>query len=448
MLTRDKTFYKLIVSIAVPIALQNLITFAVSMADSIMVGSLGEQALSAVTLANQLFFIFMILCFGIGSGANVLISQYWGKEDIGAIHKIIAIVTKISIVAALIFMVIAVVFPGQFMTVFSKDPVIIEQGTQYLRVIFISYIFFAITNIIISALRSVQTVRISLVVYGASLIVNVCLNYVLIFGNFGAPRLGVQGAAIATTIARLVEFIIALFFIVFFEKKIKFKPKSLLMTDKLLVKDFWKVGGPVIANELVWVLGSSVLSFIVALMGTETVAANSINSVVWQFVSVFIMGVGNAAAVMIGNTIGQEDYTKAKEYGNTFIIIAIILGIIGGIIMYGIRPYVLLLYNVSDLTKGIAMQIMTVGALILVFQSLGFILMMGILRGGGDTKFVLIADVLFLWGIAIPLGYIGLKVFGFSVPVVYLLLRSEELIKAVAAVIRVMKGKWIKNVTR
>ncbi len=447
MLTKDKTFYKLITSIAIPIAIQNLITFGVSMADSVMVGSLGEQSLSAVTLANQLFFIFMILCFGIGSGANVLISQYWGKKDIGAIHKIIAIVIKISIGAAVLFMIVAALFPRQFMIIFSKDPIIIEQGTEYLQVIFISYIFFAITNILISALRSVQTVRISLVVYTASLVVNVILNWSLIFGNLGAPALGVRGAAIATTIARLVELIIIIVFIVFFEKKIKFKFKCLLKTDYILLKDFVKVGGAVVANELVWVLGSSVLAFIVALMGTEAVSANSINSIVWQFVSVFIMGVGNAAAVIIGNTIGKGEYSKVNEYANTFIIIGIVLGFVGGIIMYILRPYVLMFYNVSDLTKELAMGIMAVGSLILVFQSLSFVLMMGILRGGGDTHFVLVADVIFLWFIAIPLGFIGLKVFGFSVPVVYLLLRSDEIIKSIVAVIRVSRGKWIKNVT-
>ncbi|MDF2612360.1 MAG: family efflux transporter [Clostridia bacterium] len=448
MITKDRNFYKLILSIAVPIACQNLITFAVSMADSVMVGWMGQDQLVAVSLANQLFFVFMILMFGLGSGGNIFVAQYWGKGDVGAIHKIISIMGKVSIVFSILFMGVALFIPKQFMGIFTENPVIIDLGAEYLQVIFVSYIFFAMTNIMINVLRSVETVKISVIVYTASLIVNVFLNWVLIFGNLGAPALGVKGAAIATTIARMTEFLIVLVFMIFYEKKIKFKAKSLLHTDFILLKDFTLIGGPVVLNELLWALGSSAIAFIVAKMGEEVVAANNINNVVWQFVAIFIMGVGNAGAVIIGNTIGAQEYEKAKEYANTLVILAVMLGIIGGVIMFTIRPYVLMLYKVPETTKIVTMQIIAVSSVILLFQSLAFILMIGILRGGGDTKFVLIADIIFLLFIAIPLGYLAAIVFKLSIPLVFIALRCDEIIKVIASLFRVKSGKWIRNVTR
>ena len=446
---KDKRFYSLILSIGLPIAAQNLITFGVSMADSVMIGWLGETTLSAVTLANQLFFIFMVTCFGIGSGANILISQYWGKGDKEAIHRVMSIMYKISMAAALIAMSIAVFFPRQFMSIFTHDETTIQLGVEYLRIIYISYIFFAMTNATINALRSVQTVKISVVVYSVSLAVNVCLNWILIFGNLGAPALGIRGGAIATVIARITEFVIAFLFMLFMEKKINFKAKALLKWDKVLVKDYIKVGGPVLGNELIWALGSAALAFIIAKLGNEAVAANSIYSTVYQFTSIFIMGAGNAAAVIIGNIIGEEKYDVAKSYTKKLIVIAIVLGIIGGLITLIIRPYVIMMYgNVSDLTKSIAMQIMAVGAGIFVFQSLSFILMIGILRGGGDTRFVFLADVSFLWLIAIPLGYIAGVVLKWPIVPTYLILRCDEILKVIVSWIRIKQDKWIQNVTR
>ena len=448
MITKDRNFYKLILTIAIPVACQNLITFAVSMADSVMIGRLGEVPLSAVSLANQLFFIFMLFIFGLGSGGNILIAQYWGKGDTGAIHKIISIMYKVGIVFAVLFMTIAVLFPEKFMSIFSKDWLVIELGKQYLQIIFISYIFFALTNVTINVLRSVQTVKISLVVYGVSLTVNIFLNWVLIFGNLGAPAMGVRGAAIATTIARLYEFLIAIGFMLFIEKKIQFRFKYLFKTDMTLLKDFTLVGGPVIINEVIWALGSTALAFIVAKLGTEVVAATSINNVVWQLVAIFIMGAGHAGAVIIGNTIGAGEYIRAQEYAKTLVVLAIVLGGVGGIVMFSIRPYVLMLYNISDTTKAITLQIIGVSSVMLLFQSLAFILMIGILRGGGDTKFVLITDVIFLWLVAIPLGYIAAVVFKLPIPVVYIIIKCDEIIKVIISLFRVKSGKWIRNVTR
>lgn len=451
MITRDKSFYKSILTLTLPIACQNLITFAVSLADSVMIGRIAENSekhIVGVSFANQLFFIFMILMFGLGSGANILLSQYWGKKDKESIRKIISILYRVAIVFAVLFMLIAAFLPEWFMSIFSDDPEVIRYGVDYLKIIFISYIFFAITSVTISALRSVEIVNISIVVYGTSLLINVFLNWVLIYGNLGMPALGVRGAAIATTTARIVEFLIVLVFMAFFEKKIKLKFKHLLKWDDTLFKDYALIGTPVLFNELIWVISSSVLVWIISKMGTEVATANNITNTAWQFVSVFFMGAGHASSVIIGRTIGAEQYQKTKEYAKTLIFLALILGIVGALFMIVLRPYIISMYNISDYTYNLTMQVMSVSALVIVFQSLAFMLLVGILRGGGDTKFVLLADVVFLTFGALPLGYIVAIVLKCPIPLAFLALKSDEILKVFFGLFRVKGNKWIRNVTR
>lgn len=448
MLTKDKEFYKMITSIALPIALQNLITFAVGMLDSIMIGRLGQTPLAGVTLANQFFYIFMILIFGIGSGSNILIAQYWGKGDTHAIHKIMGIMYRLGVSVALLFMLGAAFFPTTVMSIFTNEKAVIIEGTKYLQIIFISYIFCCITNVTISSLRAVQTVTISLLVYSCSLLVNGFLNWVLIFGNLGAPALGVRGAAIATVFARFTEFCIISIFMIKKEKKILFKVKSIWEKDKQMLSDFIKVGAPVVVNELLWGLGASTLIVIVGRMGEAVVAANSINSIMYQFVSIFTMGVGNAGAVIVGNTVGSGRYEKTKEYAETLVVVGIGLGIMAGCVLFFIRPYVLMLYNIPDATKQIAMQIMQVFSFVVFFQANAFVLMIGILRGGGDTKFVLVCDIIFLWMVAIPFGFVAAIVWKLPIPIVFMILKCDEALKVMIAFIRFKSGKWIKNVTR
>lgn len=404
LISKDKKFYKLILSIALPIALQNLITFAVSMIDTMMLGSLGEVQLSAASIGNNLFFILTILIFGLAGGSNILISQYWGKGDVKAIHKILSIMYRACIIITSIFIAIAIFLPEKFMKIYTSDALVIEQGASYLRIVAIGYIFYAITNCTIMMLRSVKTVKISLFVYTISLIVNGFFNYILIFGKFGAPVLGVRGAAIATVIARITEFTIVLFFMIKVEDKIRLRVKHLIKVDKLMLKDFLSNVTPVLFNEFLWSTGSTIISIIIGRLGTETVAANSISNVVFQFVTVFIFGLSNATAVIIGNTIGEGKNDKAKEYSRTIGLLSIVMGLLSALVILFIKPYVVDFYNVSNVTKDIAMRIMDVMSIIIVFQSLGVNLMMGVLRGGGDAKFVLINDIIFMWIVAIPCG--------------------------------------------
>lgn len=448
LISKDKKFYKLILSIALPIALQNLITFAVSMIDTMMLGSLGEVQLSAASIGNNLFFILTILIFGLAGGSNILISQYWGKGDVKAIHKILSIMYRACIIITSIFIAIAIFLPEKFMKIYTSDALVIEQGASYLRIVAIGYIFYAITNCTIMMLRSVKTVKISLFVYTISLIVNGFFNYILIFGKFGAPVLGVRGAAIATVIARITEFTIVLFFMIKVEDKIRLRVKHLIKVDKLMLKDFLSNVIPVLFNEFLWSTGSTIISIIIGRLGTETVAANSISNVVFQFVTVFIFGLSNATAVIIGNTIGEGKNDKAKEYSRTIGLLSIVMGLLSALVILFIKPYVVDFYNVSNVTKDIAMRIMDVMSIIIVFQSLGVNLMMGVLRGGGDAKFVLINDIIFMWIVAIPCGFIAAYVLKLPIAIIFFIVKSDEIIKSVVAVVRVLSGKWVRNVTR
>ncbi|NGU41170.1 MATE family efflux transporter [Clostridium perfringens] len=448
IITRDKRFYRLLFSIALPIAVQNLITFMVSMVDTLMVGALGEIQLSAVSIANNLFFVLTILMFGLAGGSNIMISQYWGKGNVKTIHKILAIMYRVCLLITGIFIFIALFLPKYFMGIFTTDKAVIDFGASYLRIVCIGYLFYSITNCTIMMLRSVKTVSISIIVYTASLVVNSILNWIFIFGNLGAPELGIRGAAIATVCARITEFSIVLVFMFIYERKIGLKIEHLLKLDKEILKDYVGLCTPVLCNELLWTIGASMISVIVGRMGTEVVAANSINGVAHQFVTVFIFGMSNATAVIIGNTIGEGKKEKAKEYAYSIGIFSVVMGCISGLMILLIKPFVVNFYNVSYSTKLIAMEIMTVTSGIIVFQSLASNFMMGVLRGGGDAKFVLINDLIFMWFVAIPGGFFVAFVLEPPVALVFLVIKCDEILKSLTSVYRVISGKWVNDVTK
>lgn len=448
IITRDKRFYRLLFSIALPIAVQNLITFMVSMVDTLMVGALGEIQLSAVSIANNLFFVLTILMFGLAGGSNIMISQYWGKGNVKTIHKILAIMYRVCLLITGIFIFIAVFLPKYFMGIFTTDKAVIDFGASYLRIVCIGYLFYSITNCTIMMLRSVKTVSISIIVYTASLVVNSVLNWILIFGNLGAPELGIRGAAIATVCARITEFSIVLVFMFIYERKIGLKLEHLLKLDKEILKDYVGLCTPVLCNELLWAIGASMISVIVGRMGTEVVAANSINGVAHQFVTVFIFGMSNATAVIIGNTIGEGKKEKAKEYAYSIGVFSVVMGCISGLMILLIKPFVVNFYNVSYSTKLIAMEIMTVTSGIIIFQSLASNFMMGVLRGGGDAKFVLINDLIFMWLVAIPGGFFVAFVLELPVALVFLVIKCDEILKSLTSVYRVISGKWVNDVTK
>ena len=445
---KDKNFYKLLFSITLPIAAQNFITFTVSMADSLMLGKLGETAISAANLANQFFFILMIITFGITAAAMVFASQYWGKGNIYSLKRIITIMLHIAFVISTAFGIMALTMPEFIMSWYSDDPEVIRVGAGYLRIVGWIYPVYSVTNAMVCIFRCAHEIKISIVVYLTSLIVNVFFNWVFIFGNLGSPAMGVNGAALATAIARVAEFIIMIIYLAGFERKIHYTVSDFFVPVKSYVKDFIKTGAPVILNEAIWSIGSSTLSMIIGHISTEFVSANSIANIIWQCVWVMISGMGNATAVIIGNAVGMGE---SKEYINkmaqSVIVVAGIMGVIAAGIILFLREPVIGLYEVQQSTKDLAMDLIVSYAIILVLQSMSVQYVVGIFRGGGDTKFSMLIDTAFLWIFSIPLGaYAGL-VLKLAPPVVYLVLRCDEIFKCFAGLIHMKKGRWIRDVT-
>lgn len=446
---KESNFYRKLAAIAIPLALQNVINVAVSLLDTIMLGQLGEVAMSASSLGNQIGFIYQIMNLGLTAGAGVLTSQYWGRQDAASIRKVLSMAYKISLALGVLFTVLSLAIPETLMRFFTKDEAVIVEGVVYLRWISTTYVVSGFTMTSMSILRTVGTVKISLYMYIVSFFTNLFFNYGLIFGKFGMPRMEVAGAALATGIARLVECIIIFVYMFFFDKRIQFKLRDFfLKMDKEVFKIYLRYGAPVLYNEVLWSLGSTMLSVIMGHMGALFVAANSICQVIFQCTSVLNNGVGQAAGVLAGNTIGEGKYKQARDQSLTIFVLSIGFGIITALITYAIRIPVIGFYNITEETRAIALEIMDIMCLLTVFQAIGGINMFGTLRGGGDSKFVLFFDVTSMWFFSVPLGWLAGLVFKWPVWLVYLCLRSGDLFKSVASIVRILSGKWIKDVTR
>ncbi|OOO00180.1 MAG: MATE family efflux transporter [Epulopiscium sp. Nele67-Bin004] len=448
MFILDKSFFKLLLGMAIPLTLQNLINVGVGIMDTLMLGQLGEIPLSAAALSNQLTFMFMVMNWGLAGGAGILISQYWGKQDVVAIHKVIAMMYATSVAFSLIFGMVATLMPNVFLSIFTDDVQVIAEGILYLRILGIGYIFYSITSCTLTMLRSIKNVKIATYVYLVSLFINVFFNWVFIFGNLGAPSLGVQGAAISTVIARITEFCIVIVYIIFFEKELKIGKDTFKVPEKVMRGDFIKTCTPVILNEFMWTLGTIVVTAIISRLGTDVVAANSIANVVNQFLTVFIYGLSGAASVIIGNSIGEGDYDKTKRSAATIALCVGVSGVISGIIAYNIRGFVVQFYNVEEATKQIAMMIIGINSFVIVFQTLANTINVGILRAGGDVKFVLVNDIIFMWIVAIPLGIVAAFVLNLNLIYVFIIVRLDEILKMLVGGYRLLSWKWINNVTR
>ena len=446
-LVKDKNFYKKILQIGVPISLQGLITFSVNMTDTMMLGSLGEITLSASSLANQFCLIFLIINYGLGGGSGVLTGQFWGQKDTESINKTLSILLRFSLLFAILLMLAAQIMPEKIMGVYTTEAEVIKQGSMYLKIISLSFIMQGIVATSTIVLRTIGTVNVGLIASGCSFLVNIILNYIFIFGKFGAPELGIQGAAIGTLVARIIEFIIIVSHLLKSDKKIQFKLKYLLSTDKIILKKYIKIGFPVLVSDIILVLGMNMLSVIMGRMGSEMVAGNSISNIVNQFTMIFLQGVSSASSVIIGNTIGEGNIEEAQKRGVTFLVLSLILGIVSAAIILISKNVIVDFYNVSDSTKEIAYALLNSTAFIVMFSFTSGILTKGVLRAGGDTKFLMIADVLFLWAASIPLGYIAGIVLNLPPGIVFIALKIDEIIKSLWCIKRLTGKKWIKRIS-
>ena len=443
----DKTFLLTLVTLMVPMILQNLLTLGTQMMDSIMLGQLGQNELSASSLANQPFFIFNLLIFGMASGSSVLNAQFWGKRDIRSIKIIISICLKVAFTVSILLAAVVMLFPRAVMAVYTNDQAVIELGAQYLQVIGWCYIFHGIASTLLTSIRSVGIVRVAVVDSVFALVCNTSLNYILIFGKLGFPALGVRGAAIATVITRIGEVAIVLTYLLFIDKKLKFRPRDLAAFEMGLLKNYLKNGLPVAFNEVFWSIGVSIQSMILGRRGADAVSASQMSSIVQQFATVFIFGVANAAAIIIGNDIGAGRMEEAKSRIRAFRWIAVWVGLFAaGVILVLSRP-VVGFYNVPEETKELALQMLRMLSVIVLFVSQTGIGVVGLLRGGGDPRFGVFVDLCGLWLFAVPAALLAAFVFHAPVLAVYLCSKLDEPVKLVMLTWRMRNDRWIKDVT-
>lgn len=444
----NKSFYAKTFTLVVPMAIQNLINVGVTAADTIMLGYINETAISAVSLANQILYILILIVFGVTSGASILSAQYWGKQNIKAIENVLAISLDFSIIIAAIFSFGACFYPQLLMSAYSSDPEVIRLGAMYLQYVGATYVLSTITTIYFSALRSTERVVFSTAIYAISLVINIVINALLMFGLFGMPRLGVVGAAIGTVCARIFEFVVVI--ITAFKKNspLRIKPLYMIKIDKVLLLDFIKYSAPVILNEMMWGLATSANSAVIGQLSTPASAANAIAIVIKQLAQVVSMGVASATAIILGKMIGEGERKRVEIYASKFFKLSLILALISSAGIFICRKLPAKYMNLTDEASMYLAHMLIVLMFVFIAQAVNTTMIVGIFRAGGDSKFGLIADVASMWGFSLPAGFIIGFIFKLDVRIVYTFLLSDELIKFPFCLKRYKSKTWLKDVTR
>lgn len=443
----DKDFYKTVLAIALPISLQYMITVGVNMVDTMMLGTMGEVALSASSLANQYISVYNICCMGIGMGASVIVSRFWGSKDIQSLKKAITIMLRLIVAVGILFMLPTIIMPGGVMRIYTSEVEIIAGGVDYFRWSVPSFLLMGISLCCSIVLRSVGSAKVPLVCSIISFVSNIFFNWVFIFGKLGAPRMEIAGAALGTVIARLFEFTAIMFFFFKLDQKIKFRLKDLFMKCGDLVGEYLRICIPVLVSDALMAFGNNAIAMIMGRIGAQFVSANSITMVTQQLCNVLAQGIAQAGCIVTGHTLGRGERDRAQKEAWNFLVFGTIVGIFAGILIMILSRPIISCYNITEETAGIALQLMNAVAFIVVFQASNSIICKGVLRGGGDTKFLMVADILFLWIASIPLGILSGLVWGLSPFVIYTCMKIDQIIKFGWAIIRLRSGKWIKKIS-
>lgn len=442
----DRAFYKNVAKIAIPISLQSLITIGVNMMDTIMLGKLGEVAISASSLANQFISLFQICCMGMGMGASVLTSRFWGKQDIASLKKSVTIMYRLCFVIGLGFTLATIIAPGTLMQIYTSETAVIEQGIGYFRWSIPCYwlLGFSLTTTIV--LRSIGQVKIPLVCSIIAFFINIGANWIFIFGHLGAPEMGVEGAALGTLISRIFEFTFICGYFLLVEKKVAYRIRNIFMKCGDMVKEYLRISIPVLISDALLGLGNNAVAMVIGRLGANFVSANAITTVTMQLSTVFIQGISNASAIITGHTLGQGDTERAQKQGYTFLGLGAAIGLFAGLLIAAISDLIISFYDITPETREIAEQLMLAIGFIVFFQAMNSILTKGVLRGGGDTKFLMIADILFLWAASVPLGALAGLYWHLSPFLIYTCLKIDQIIKAIWCIFRLRSRKWIKKI--
>ncbi len=442
---RDKKFIRSMLGLAVPVAFQQFISAGVNMVDVLMVGQLGETSIAALGLANQVFFLLIVFLFGITSGMAIFAAQYWGKRDIENIRNVLGISVTIASAVGILFSLAATLFPETVLGFYTKDQEVIALGSSYLRIVGLSYVFTAIVTSYFAVLRSIMLVKMTVLISVVALILKSLLGYALIFGIWIFPELGVRGAGIATAFAWGLQFLFTIFLVYYLKTPLATHPRQFFRFDRVFLSKILKTAMPAAVNEVFWSIGITIYMAVYAHISTNAVAAVQINASIEEIAFVLFIGLGNACAIMIGNKIGENEIELAFEYSRRFLIIIILIAIFLGISILFLRMPIIGLYEVSDEVASNVYKLLTIFALTLWLRSINFILFVGALRAGGDTRFAMFMEIFSIWVIGVPAALIGGFVLHLPVYGVYLLVLSEEAVKAIIILRRYRSRKWIHD---
>ena len=448
LLTRDKTFYRTLVALAIPVALQNLITFAVSFADNLMVSRLGDSAVSGVYMGSQIQTFLQMFSGGIEGAILILAAQYWGRRDTASIKRIISIGLHFSVIFGLVLTAICFAIPTQIISIFTKDASVIADGALYLKIVCLSYTFFCITQALISAMRSVEVARIGMWVSGISLVFNISLNYILIFGRLGLPALGIKGAAIATLISRIIETTVMVVYVTVIDKKLSIRFADVLKSDAVLRRDFIRYGLPIIGGQVVWSVNMMANSAILGRFGQSVIAAASVANTMNTLAYVTMNGMSSAVGVITGKTVGAGKTDLMKEYARTVQLLFLGLGLLtGGLITLLKVPFIHLYSGITPEAAHFSYQFMTVLSVTMIGTCYQAACLFGLVKSGGDIGFVFKNDTIFVFLVVLPSAIIAAWL-GAPAWVVYACLKCDQILKCIVAYFKINSFNWMKNLTR
>lgn len=440
--------YRMFFSIALISGLQDLVAYGVSLSDSLMLGNYSEPALAAVAQCTHIQFLLIMLSAGCGEGVVIFASQYWGKKNTEAIRKISAIGVRVSVYLSLALFVLCFFFTRQVLSFLAGDETVVAAGIVYLKIVSFSYIIFSIRSVLLTTLRSVETVSIGLYLSIVTLIINVGLNYIMIFGKFGFPALGATGAAIATLTARVIEFCILMFYVKRIDRKIKIKVKDWLHLDAALTRDYIRYATPLIASLGLWGVALFLQAAILGHLGQTVITASAISNTIFSVVSVFGFGMTRSASVVAGKTIGEGRFEDVKQYAVTLQIIFCIVAVISAVVLYVLSGFIINFYQIAPQSRSLTLLFLH----ILTFTIIGSLyqnpVLGGIIRGTGNTRFAFIVDNAFMFLFTLPVSFLSAYVFNWPPAVTFALLKADQVLKCFVAVVAVNRFRWIKVLTR
>ena len=437
-------FAKKAIALAIPIILQRIVGVFVNLLDNIMVGSLGDISVSACSIANQFFLLYMCVTMGLVGGAVIISAQAYGKGDKDVIKRMMTVSLYLSMLNSLLFFILTQFFAEEIITIYSNQQNILEPASSYLRIVSYSYLMFAISTTLSMLLRTVRCVRLGFYVEGASSVINVILNYVLIFGHFGAPQLGIKGAAIATVLARSIGLLIAVIYSFVIDKRLNYRIRDITrLPDRKLMSTFIKCGIPVLIGDTLMMLNSTFQTMITGRISSSYIAANSIVHVIWQIAALAAMGFETSASIMIGNDIGTGNVERVQKDGERFFKLSVIYGVLAAIIVLLIGPFLLQFYNISEEATQMARSMINSASLVVFIMVIQMVTTKGVIKAGGKTKELMIMDLLSCFCFGLPLGYLAAFVLHWPPFLIYIVIRGDYLVKAIWGIRRLKKRDWI-----